>query len=205
MENGDTPGLPGKEEAVNLALNYLDALNLMPSNPAEMVVAHIGGLNMGIVHEDGTTGDYNKMVSVYFSRKIDGIEVTGPGSKIIVHLGADGALTGIIRRWSEVKSINVTSAAFVNRKEAIRRLNMKLTNEWNAAFEIECATPELVIFDDGHGVLECAYAANARIFHELAGHYTTEAPYLAVVPAVMTPMAWYAQQETAAATPEFPR
>jgi hypothetical protein len=100
---GDTPSLPGRALAVPVALMHLQLLDLLPAETGELFVQHVGGMRQNKVMEDGSTGYYDKLVTVHFGRKIDGIEVSGPGSKIVVHLGAYGELAGLNRRWVETK------------------------------------------------------------------------------------------------------
>ncbi len=199
--DGDTPGLPDNEEAVRLALEHLEALELLPGNPDELVVDRTGSLNMAVVREDGSESRYRKQVWVHFKRVIDGIEVRGPGSKIIVYLGENGELTKLIRRWTEVDTYELNESAFISDDRVLGKMRERLCREWREADEIETGAPEFVIYDDGHGILEPAYAVDARVFHVIGGKHLIEDLSLVVIPAVKFSSAWYDQQDKAESLP----
>lgn len=199
--DGDTPGLPENEEAVQLALEYLEALELLPGNPDELILLGTGALNMAVVREDGSESRYRKQVWVHFKRVIDGIEVRGPGSKIIVYLGENGELTKLIRRWTEADTYQLRESAFISDDRVLNKMRERLCREWREASEIEAGTPEFVIYDDGHGILEPAYAVDARVFHIIGGKHLIEDLSLVIIPAVKFSSAWYDQQDKAEILP----
>lgn len=75
-EEGDTPNLVSADEAPVVALQLAEELGLLPPE-YEMVLAHVGGLNMAVRRTDGTTDDYRKLVVVRFEREIEGLPVHG--------------------------------------------------------------------------------------------------------------------------------
>ena len=198
----NTPGLPERAEAIELAKEYLADLGLLPEHGAEMVVNEVGSLNMSVVREDGTTGDYRKQVSVYFSRQINGVDVVGTGSKMIVHLGTHGELAGLIRRWSEVEATPAAPAAFILSSQVRGRMAAQLDKDWREASEIVAETPRMVIYDDGHGVLEPAYVTDSKVYHDTPNAPRMEDKSQGVIPAIHATRAWYAQQEKAQAEPQ---
>ena len=90
--------------APQMAARLLKDLGVMPGRVGEMVLEHVGGLDMGVHRTDGTTELFKKLVTVRFSRQLDGLPVEGPGSRIIVRMGSGGELAGLIRRWNEFTS-----------------------------------------------------------------------------------------------------
>jgi hypothetical protein len=199
--SGDTPGLPGDDAAAELALMYLEQLGMMPDHPEQMVLAKVTTLRMAEATQDGSRADFAKMVSVYFSRQIEGVPVTGPGSKMIVHLGENGILTGLTRRWTEVEPVATESLDLLGTEQVLDQVHTHLAREWSAAAEIHAETPVLVYYDDGHGWLEPAYAVVADVSHRLPDGSLTHAPALEIVPALKRPQAQYAQQEKAPVAP----
>ena len=198
----NTPGLPERAEAIELAKDYLANLGLLPEHGSEMVVNEVGSLNMSVAREDGTTSDYRKQVSVYFSRQINGVDVVGTGSKMIVHLGTHGELAGLIRRWSEVEATQAAPAAFIPTSQVRARMAAQLDKDWREASEIVAEAPRMVIYDDGHGVLEPAYVTDSKVYHDKPNAPRMEDQSRSAISALKVGRAWYAQQEKAQAQPQ---
>ena len=198
---GNTENLPQGEDAVRSALDHLERLNLMPANRSELVVQHIGGLRMSERSEDGTTADFDKLVTVHFGREIDGLAVGGPGSKITMHLGANGELVGMQRRWIELEANAHSDEEFLSRNETVGSVEGHLRNEWSRAMNVNSGRPQIGLFDDGHGTIEPAFFFQAELeydatIHEFAkGEYTNQ--YLGIVPALRQSRARFDQQAKA--------
>lgn len=196
--SGHTENLPRGENAVRSAIEHLERLGLMPTKRDEMVVQHIGGLRMSERSEDGTTADFDKLTTVHFGRTIDGMPVGGPGSKITVHLGANGDLVGMQRRWIETEAQAHTDEEFFSRNESVASVESHLRSEWSRAMKVTSAAPQLGLFDDGRGTIEPAFFFRAELeydteLHEFAkGDYTNE--YLGILPALRTSRAQFEQQ-----------
>jgi len=195
--DGDTPNLPGRNEAVRAALAHLEALNLLPENLNELVVSHVGGLRMAGQNEDGSSLDFAKLVTVHFGRKIDGLPVSGPGSKMIVHLGEGSSLMGLQRRWIETIPTSHESSEFLSGAETVSAVVEHLAEEWDRAQTIEAERPQLGLFDDGHGRIEPAYFFLATLsydpqVHEFAKSEPTR-EYFGVIPALRTAQARFRQ------------
>lgn len=185
----DTKGLPGKDEAIDLALMHLERLGLMPKDGDQLVVQAVGGVGMSAQDEKGVVRDFEKLTSVHFGRQIDGIEVGGPGSKIVVHLGHNGELVGLHKRWIELRAMEkVSRESFLKEGEVKERALKHLQTEWSKASKIATALPEPGYFDDGKGHIEPVYFVQAKIQHELDGVRDADnqepAPYLGVIPAL---------------------
>lgn len=99
------PKLPGQQEAVGIAKTFLGNNALLPKNPDELKMIHLGGLRATTVVGGKKAGPViDEMVTVNFSRVVDGMPVIGPGSKILVNLGDQGEVMGQIHRWRELKA-----------------------------------------------------------------------------------------------------
>lgn len=172
LEDGElrtTPNLPDRRKAPAQAKAHLKALKLLPDRFEEMVVEHIGGEAMGELNRDGTTTIYDKLRTVRFGRRVNGLPVRGPGSRIVVQLGEDGQLASLVRVWSQIRSESprksVTPETF-NSKSEVRNMITKRTQAVaEEARGIEIRQIELVLFDDEQGVIEPAYyVVAARIY-----------------------------------------
>ena len=185
-----TPELPGKDEAVDLAIAHLERLDLMPREKDQLVVQAVGGVSMGSQAENGAVEHFEKLTSVHFGRQIDGIDVGGPGSKIVLHLGRGGELVGLHRRWSELSEVRSVSAkSFLKSPEVEKRAAKHLRTEWHEAAKIRSTVPEAGYFDDGKGNIEPVYFVQAEVeydpeVHSFAKQDDQPRSYLGVIPAL---------------------
>ena len=80
----------------------------LPENKEEVVLARVGGLGMTVSKDGKSSNKYEKLVTVFFRRVLQEVRVQGPGSRILVHLGEQAALVGVIRNWPDVKAQEVS-------------------------------------------------------------------------------------------------
>lgn len=195
----DTPGLPSKEEAVTLARRQLESLQLAP--PAEeAVVAHVGGLNMAVHREDGTTADFRKLVTVRFGRKLGGIPVVGD-SRAIVQLGERGELAGLVWDWLPAKGRKLSAAELRSDAQIRDVIERRVRAESGTPLRIVIQRQELVLYDDGRGTIEPAIRVKAERTYRVKmlngkeqgemREYTV--PYDALVPVLARPRAVFPQ------------
>jgi len=149
-----TPNLPTTEAAPAIAKSLLNELEFAPERGEEMVVGHVGGMNMGLQTEEGETKNFEKIRTVHFGRRLGGQRVLGRGSRIQVQLGADGEMRGLIRRWNEVKSNSIAPEAKHTVAEVREMVGFRLRHGASHASKAEFKKAELVLFDDGQGVIE---------------------------------------------------
>lgn len=158
-EEGSTPGLPARKLAPELALDWVASVGMLP-NESEIVVGHIGGLNMSARQEDGTTADYEKLVTVHFGRKLDGLPVLG-ASRLVVHLAEHGRMQGLVRSWVAVKGERVDAGAVLGSDAVLDAAIKALVETSTDATSIEVETAEVILFDDGEGIIEPAVHVTA--------------------------------------------
>ena len=153
---GDTPNLPSESAAPALAMGMIQLLTFDPVNAAEMTVEHVGGMGLGMTNADGSTSNYDKLRTVRFGRRLGGMRVEGPGSRMIVHLGEDGELQGASRRWHEFDALPIAAAEKNTPEDLARLLNRRMRQSGSAqmASEIEPQSATLVLYDDGEGYAE---------------------------------------------------
>ena len=157
--DGTTPGLPDAKEAPELALQWVSSIGLLP--PAdEMVVAHVGGLNMSARDEDGRTADYAKLVTVRFERELGGLPVLG-ASRLVVHLGEQGQLQGLVLSWVQVEREEVDPAAVLDPEATLGEALELFEMTSGDARSIRVEDAEVVLYDDGAGTIEPAIHVTA--------------------------------------------
>lgn len=190
---GFTRGLPSPKNAPDLAREYLNKLRYLPGNKEEMVLARVGGLGMAAARNGKSSDKYEKLVTVFFRRVLQGVRVQGPGSRIVVHLGEQAALVGLIRNWSEVKAQKVLRNQ-VKSDELIRHaMQRRLLKMADQAKEIIVQKVELVLFDDGRGIIEPAIyvVAAARYQGPKRAKGVVEIPVDFYVPVLLEPKGYY--------------
>lgn len=201
-----TPGLPKGDDAVDLALSYLHQLGIAPADCDQLVVQAVGGIGVGVQDEQGNRAQFEKLTSVHFGRRIGGIDVGGPGSKIVVHLGRDGALVGLHHRWSELSNPREISAQALRSPAEVKQMAVKhLKREWVHAERIVAQVPDLGYYDDGKGHIEPAYFVRADVEYDASVHaFAADGEprrYLGVIPAARFSGADFRQLAPAARTP----
>ena len=71
----------------------------MPKSQKELHLLHSGGLRADSPNGQGVI---DKMLTLTYGRYLDGVPVIGSGSKIVVHVGDQGEVTGLIHKWREI-------------------------------------------------------------------------------------------------------
>jgi hypothetical protein len=146
---GDTPNLPSKSNAPALAKKHLKALGLLKQG---MVLHEVNEFKQSVYngHNNEVTTT-TKMVMVTFKRKLGNYTVFG-ASRIIVMLGADGQLDGVLVRWTDVEKVNAKGI----KKNVRGYLIDKIKTKQKDSYSILVKKSQLVLFDDGKGVIEPA-------------------------------------------------
>jgi hypothetical protein len=161
-----TQGLPTGDKAVEQAKRHLTDLGVMPADQKELVVRHVGGLRQVDVSADGKAVERDKLTTVHFGRQIDGLDVGGPGSKIVVDLGANGELVGLTKRWIEKTEEKKTEGDLATQSEVTNNLKARLAKDGDQAKQIDSSGPDLGYFDDGKGNIEPAYFYTAELTYD---------------------------------------
>lgn len=147
---GDTAGLPEGEDAAKLALAQAEKFFPLPQR-GELVLAHVGGLNLGVHREDGTTALYRKLVSVRFNRKLGDLPVLGR-SRLSVQLGERGRLQGMVRRWPEVEAREIRTEELLPSDAIAKSLEARLRSEAHGATRAVVKSTDLVLYDSGEAI-----------------------------------------------------
>lgn len=157
---GNTPGLPDSGSAPELSIDWMTSVGMLPSDESEVVLAHIGGLNMSSRDEQGKTADYEKLVTVRFRRELGGLPVLG-ASRLVVHLGAHGEMQGLVRSWIDVLGERLDPGAVLDRDAVLESAMKAFLESSSDATSINVETAEVVLYDDGQGVIEPAVHVTA--------------------------------------------
>jgi hypothetical protein len=161
----DTGRLPSSEEAARLASVHLEKLTMLPPQN-ELVLAHVGGVNMGLHRPDGSTSLYRKLVVVRYDRTLAGLPVLGD-SRVVLRLAEGGSLAGLIRRWSPVEGRKVQPEELLADDVIEKSIKERLLAEGRTATSIVVKFTDLVLYDHGNGVIEPAIHVVADMHFEV--------------------------------------
>lgn len=210
-KDNNTPNLLKRENAKSMALRHLKQLGLK-FNKKELRLANVGGLNMGVLKKDGSTEIFKKLVTVRFDRTLSGLPVMG-ASRIVVHMGENGKLAGLIYNWPEIGKGKKHELVHLRADKEIRtELESRLRKGAAGAERIIVKKADLVLFDDGKGVIEPAYYVQAKTFYKVSGRdkqgkeviENYDVPYDYYIPVLKTPAAFYPYMEKCKVKPTEP-
>jgi hypothetical protein len=191
---GSTPNLPNQTQAVAMAARQLTALGLQPARE-ELLVGHVGGLNMGISDGSGATRIFEKLRSVRFSRTLGGVPVEG-NTRILVQLGTGGSVAGLIYQWPTLKAGNPETPDTIADADTLRSQATDMINKApGGAMRSVVTKADLVLFDDGRGRVEPAYHVVVEQYFDFKPGTTTMNPYDFYLPALRKPQALYPQMQ----------
>jgi hypothetical protein len=163
----DRPGkLPPDKEAEAIAREFLRKNDLGPGNPEEMELARIGHIKSSSFNpETGKKGPVlDQMVTVYFGRRLDGVPVTGSGSKMIVRIGDGGEVVGGARRWTERgRGRRLNREQLRSGDELMKDIRTFLSREMGESEEIRIVQFLLVYYDNGGKFIQPALAYEATV------------------------------------------
>lgn len=181
-EGAYKPQLTDAKQAQTNAEQFLTANDLMPQNKAELKLIHAGGLRAASADDGGTIID--KMQTFTYGRVIDGVPVSGNGSRIIVNVGEKGEVLGVSKNWKEYNT---------TKKQKVEKTNLKSQTEAEAEFgklvnfnfgkgvSPKVKSIQKMYFDGGGNVIQPAYFFETIVTVTDEKGNKTEQPFLGVV------------------------
>jgi hypothetical protein len=194
-------GLPDEGATESLALRVLDELGLKVDN-AELKLAHIGGLNMGVTDGTGGTKIFEKFKTVRFSRVLDGLPVDGD-TRILMQFGEESALSSVVYQWPQVESARrLSTKELRDSKEMRDSATKELLSFAKKAVSSRLTQVDLVLYDDGQGTIEPAYHVVLERQMDFGDLEPTMIPYDFYLPVTSEPTAIFPYMEIAAVFPK---
>ena len=196
-----TKALPKDSVAVKYAYYMLRKFGL-EVDPAQLRLAHVGGLNMAVPDGKGGSTIFEKLKTVRFNRTLDGLPVEG-SARILVSLGERAALSGMVYQWPKIGKSVPMDASQVRKPDSIRFQALKTIEEMSKkARSARLTRASLVLYDDGRGVAEPAYHFIVERYLDLGDSKPVMIPYDFYVPLAENPQAFYPHNEVALVEPE---
>ena len=182
------PKLPSGDEAQKYAETFLANNRLLPANRDELKVAHIGGLRASSVLSTGNAGPViDKLVTLTYSRQLNGLPVIGAGSKIIVNIGDGGEVVSVTRRWRELdKPVALSSTEVLTESEAYDLVKRQILSEFGERSSFEVLQTQVAYFDNNGTSIQPVFAFQTKI--QLADQKLPAVEYVGVIPAMRKPI-----------------
>jgi hypothetical protein len=162
MEKKSTPDLLKKEEAVKMANSYMEKMGFKVADDKSLVLAHVGGVNMGNHDAKEGTKIFEKFTTVRYDRVLDNIPVLGH-SRITVIMAEKGKLQQMIANWAPLSSAAVSKERVVIQDDLKNSIEKHLVADNSGAKKIIVKKINLVYYDDGTGILEPALHAICEV------------------------------------------
>ena len=181
------PDLPIEDKAEVIAIDYLKDNKLMAGSRKELKLLHSGGLRA-----DSPTGKgvIDKMRTITYGRVLDGIPVIGSGSKIVVHIGDKGNVTGLVHKWREVSQANkraVSKKEMISEKMARQSFGKVVASEFGKNSKATINSIKLIYYDGDGNFIQPAYGVESTVEIKLAENTVNRIPYLSILPALKQP------------------
>lgn len=193
-DEATTQGLPNESELFELAQRVIKS-NGLPVDFTNTSIEHIGGINLGVHQDDGGTMIYEKFKTLRLSREINGWPVQGD-SRLVFQFGEKSELNTFVFQWPLHGKLNYISAADLERPQQLIEDATAIVDEMSAnALSAKITTVDLVLYDDGQGLMEPAYhivlERNLKLDEEI-----TMIPYDFYLPIRTNPVAFFPQFES---------
>ena len=182
------PTLPSSNESIKITRSFLEKNELQAKNKDQFKLAHVGGLRASSVTEDGKAGAIvDKLVTLHYSREINGLPVIGPGSKFIVHLGHKGKIVGLTRHWRELnrKAISLDYQEIYNEDEAFEQAKRSIASEFGKGASFEVLQHQMAYYDNNGSFLQPVHAFQVKV--QLANYDIEPFDYVSVIQAMKKP------------------
>jgi hypothetical protein len=180
------PKLPSGDEAQEIALRFLKENDLLPKDMGQLKLAHVGGLRATSVIDGDKPGPIiDKLVTLSYSRMVDGLPVLGPGSKLVLDIGEGGEIVGLVRHWREIEPMNrkgIGAEDLISPREALARANKQIREQFGEKSFVKIAQTGRAYFDNNGGIMQPVYYYQAQITLPDQRRFDRPIEYVAVVP-----------------------
>jgi hypothetical protein len=151
-------------------------------------VAHVGGLRTTSVLRTGKPGPVvDKLVTLTYSRELNGVPVIGPGSKFVVNIGDGGEIIGVTKRWRELnRPTRVASTELLSEKEALELSNRQILSQFGDKALVDVLQTQIAYFDNNGETIQPVYAFQTKV--QLADRKLPAVEYVSVIPALRKPV-----------------
>ncbi|MDZ7924435.1 MAG: hypothetical protein U5M23_10295 [Marinagarivorans sp.] len=196
-----TLNLPKEADLQRLAERTLKQFDL-PINPSDLKVEHIGGLNLSVADGKNEPKIFEKLKTIRYTRVLNGLPVMGD-SRIVMHFGEGAQLSGLIYQIPEVADASDLSTQLQQSPKLMKEQALsELTAMAKKALRAKLTQVDLVVYDDGLGVMEPAYHVVLERMLDLGDKEPVMIPYDFYLPVSSKPVAFFPHMDTGMFMPE---
>jgi hypothetical protein len=178
------PRLPIAGGAIKIAEDFMKQNKLFPANSAQLKLVHQGGLRSQSV-VDGQRGGpvIDKLITLTYGRVVDSMPVIGPGSKIVVHVGDQGQVMGMIHRWRELapQRNQVSPGALLTQQEAEGQARKQISSEYGPQSSYTVKVVSKAYYDNNGRILQPVYCFETVVTLGGQDKYVKPFEYLCVI------------------------
>lgn len=199
-----TPNLPKDSQLEKLAMRTLEQYRLKV-DPNELKVAHIGGLNMSAANGKDKPEIYEKLKTIRYERVLNGLTVMGD-SRLVMHFGEQAELAGLIFQLPVIESAQKLPPKLIRTPKDLQAQALEeLSAMAKKAERARLTKVDLVLYDDGLGVMEPAYHLVMERMILLDDDEPSMIPYDLYLPVSRKPIALFPHMDNALFIPEDDR
>jgi len=175
--------LISQDEALNLALEHVKTLQLIPKDESKLTPKHIVTLTRAEIKPGKPAVTTDILQTVLFQRTLDEKPVVGRGSQLFIELGDKGQLEGFSRTWNELMVSKIVPV-FRSDKEIYDDIEKTLLTQLRGEVTVQVKKPRLIYFGDDRRYVQPAYFFSAEI---TAPNSQGKAFYWGVITALKNP------------------
>ena len=196
-----TLNLPKEADLQRLAERTLKQFDL-PINPSDLKIEHIGGLNLSVADGKNEPKIFEKLKTIRYTRVLNGLPVMGD-SRIVMHFGESAQLSGLIYQIPEVADASDLSTKLQQSPKLMKEQALgELTAMAKKSLRAKLTQVDLVVYDDGLGVMEPAYHVVMERLLDLGDKEPVMIPYDFYLPVSSQPVAFFPHMDTGMFMPE---
>jgi hypothetical protein len=164
IDEKNKPNLPHKFEVKDIAVKHLKNLDELPEDD---FVYQTGTAFRAIYNpETGEEYSFGLKKMILMKRKLNGITVEGPSSKIFIDLGDNGELMSLMKNWPKIEKQMIDKKNnMINIKDRKSHIENKLQSKYmNKNIDsITIKKSKVIYYDDGKGLIEPAIFVEGEI------------------------------------------
>ncbi len=185
-----TEGLPTKFEIQDLMSKTLEDLGLQVS-PKEFDSTQLGGVNMGVHDERGGTMIYEKFKTLRVHRQLNDMLVEGD-ARMVFQFGEQASVANMVFQWPTITDAKPIPASLIQDATRLQQAALdRLQPMANKAESAKLKSVDLVLYDDGRGVLEPAYHIVMERDIQIGKEDPSMIPYDFYLPISSEPVAFF--------------
>jgi len=132
---------------------------------------------------------FDKLKVVTYSRQINGLPVIGPGSKIVVTIGNNGVVEGVIKRWRPFRTLSAPKAivavnTVVDPATALAAFSKRLSQQFPRAIPT-IQNMDVALYDSNEKAIQPVYVFETNLLTQRQGPGADSSDqFLGVAPAL---------------------